>query len=151
MTKTHIKLVSEADVVKLFEKDFSVHDGIDWFNSLASAPEVGEAVYFIIDHATLWRQVEKRQFDETPGNQKFLLYTTPQQDRTAQLEDKVKRLVELCNCLEKELREARDDVNECLNADLPNAGYPRYDRRIEFRQQHLQRIDALLAEMEANG
>ena len=60
-----------------------------------------------------------------------MLYTTPQPDIVAELV--------------KALEDARDDVLECLNHDLPNKGWERYDRRIELREKQIKTIEALLA------
>lgn len=58
-------------------------------------------------------------------------------------------VLELIGALRKAeelLAEARDDVLECLNNALPNAGYTRYDRRIKEYQDRLALIDAALKE-----
>lgn len=40
---------------------------------------------------------------------------------------------------------ARDDVNECYQNILPNAGYTSFDRKIEDYKTQLAEIDAFLA------
>ena len=45
----------------------------------------------------------------------------------------------------KALDLSRDDVNECLNETLPNAGWDRYDRRIKAYQEQLEKHDAAIA------
>ncbi len=46
------------------------------------------------------------------------------------------------------LTESRDDVCECLNTLMPNAGYERYDKRITGYQDQLIRHDAAIAALE---
>ncbi len=65
--------------------------------------------------------------------------------RTIELGEKIATLLARVKELEKLLTDARDDVCECLNAVLPNAGYPRYDRRIKDFQERLIAIDQALA------
>lgn len=54
---------------------------------------------------------------------------------------------ELIAELVSELEDARDDVSECLNNAMPQAGWERFDRRIQAYQEQLKRIDALLAKV----
>lgn len=57
--------------------------------------------------------------------------------KIAQMQARIDELVEL-------LTDARDDVNECLNTNMPNAGWERYDTRIKFKQEQLAKIDEAL-------
>jgi len=98
MTKTHIKLVSEADIDRITShlmKDYDTHKSwrvvklSDLKSMLASAPEVGEAVRFERLHPSQgWIIVEQQDIPhyQQQGQEIRALYTTPQPDRTEQLE-----------------------------------------------------------------
>lgn len=105
MTKTHIKLVSEADIKRLEDDSFlfdrgmkAVHFGHirDWFNSLASAPEVGEAGKDKIERNYVYEDGIEPGYDKEPAVI-LALRNTELQKRVEQLEDLLSSAYNIAN------------------------------------------------------
>jgi len=109
MTKTHIKLVSEADIEALIEErgfPYQVEDGeieavsygdlLHMFNSLASAPEVGEAVADKVERNYIYEDGEEPGYDKEPAII-LALRNTELQKRVEQLEDLLSSAYNIAN------------------------------------------------------
>lgn len=92
----------------------------------------------------LGAQLAYRSMDEVTTGEEELAALVAEQVSAAVAEYKLDAEARLLTAITL-LEEARDDVEEVLNIELPHAGYPKNDQRIAAQQGLLSRIDAAIA------